>query len=108
MFADEFLPSRDVVDSVGVVADAGAATTRAARMSVDHADVGRHEPPVGIHAAIGMLPERPGGPGRWTLGAGPGAQVLVRGAVAGAREIAVEAARRLDRIDAGTDRDTVA
>ena len=57
MFAEEFLPSYDVDDAVGVVVDAGRAETWDALMDVDLVAVARQKPTVGILGGIRMLPE---------------------------------------------------
>lgn len=57
MFADDFLPTYDVSDSVAVVVDADAATAWDALMRVDLVDVGRSRPLVGVLGAMRMLPE---------------------------------------------------
>ena len=57
MFADEFLPTYDVSDSVGVVVDADPAQTWDALLSVDLLEVGRSKPMVGVLGALRMLPE---------------------------------------------------
>jgi hypothetical protein len=57
MFADDFLPTYDVSDAVGVVVDAGPAATWDALMRVDLIDVGRRRPLVGVLGAMRMLPE---------------------------------------------------
>ena len=56
MFADEFLPTYDVSDSVAVVVDAGPARTWDALMDVDLIDVGRRKPLVGILTIARSLP----------------------------------------------------
>lgn len=57
MYADEFLPTYDVSDSVAVVADAAPEETWDALMDVDLIAVGRHKPLVGLLGGIRMLPE---------------------------------------------------
>jgi hypothetical protein len=57
MLADEYLPTYDVCDSVGVVVAADRSTTWDALMSVDLIAVGRHRPLVGVLTAARMLPE---------------------------------------------------
>jgi hypothetical protein len=57
VFADEFLPTYDVSDSVAVMVDADAAATWDALMCVDLVDVGRRRPLVGVLGALRMLPE---------------------------------------------------
>jgi hypothetical protein len=57
MFADEFLPTYDVSDSVAVVVDADPAATWDALLSVDLLEVGRSKPMVGVLGALRMLPE---------------------------------------------------
>ncbi|MDP1849865.1 MAG: hypothetical protein Q8K79_18920 [Solirubrobacteraceae bacterium] len=56
MFADQFLPTYDVSDSVAVVVDANAARTWEALMDVDLMDVGRRKPLVGILTVARALP----------------------------------------------------
>jgi hypothetical protein len=56
-FADEFLPTYDVSDSVGVVVDAAPADTWEALMAVDLLEVASHKPLVGILGALRMAPE---------------------------------------------------
>jgi hypothetical protein len=57
MFADEFLPTYDVSDAVGVVVDAGPSAAWDALMNVDLIELGRHKPLVGILGGIRMVPE---------------------------------------------------
>ena len=57
MFADEFLPTYDVSDAVGVVVDADPAATWDALLAVDLLEVGRSKPLVGVLGALRMLPE---------------------------------------------------
>jgi hypothetical protein len=57
MFADEFLPTYDVSDAVGVVVSTDAAMTWDALMDVDLIDVGRSKPLVGVLGGIRMAPE---------------------------------------------------
>lgn len=56
MFADQFLPTYDVCDSVAVVVDARPARTWDALMDVDLIDVGRRKPLVGILTLVRTLP----------------------------------------------------
>jgi hypothetical protein len=57
MFADEFLPTYDVSDAVGVVVSTDAAVTWDALMDVDLIEVGRSKPLVGVLGGIRMAPE---------------------------------------------------
>ncbi len=57
MFADEFLPTYDVSDSVAVVVDACPAETWQALMDVDLIELGRHRPLVGVLGGMRMVPE---------------------------------------------------
>ena len=57
MYADEFLPTYDVSDSVAVVADAAPEETWDALMDVDLIELGRRRPLVGVLGALRMLPE---------------------------------------------------
>jgi hypothetical protein len=57
MFADEFLPTYDVSDAVGVVVSTDAAMTWDALMDVDLIEVGRSKPLVGLLGGIRMAPE---------------------------------------------------
>lgn len=57
MFADEFLPTYDVSDAVGIVVGADPAATWAALMDVDLVEVGRRKPLVGVLGGIRMAPE---------------------------------------------------
>jgi hypothetical protein len=57
MFADDFLPTYDVSDAVGVVVCADPAATWDALMSVDLIEVGRRRPLVGVLSAVRMVPE---------------------------------------------------
>ena len=56
MFADDFLPTYDTSDAVGVVVDAGPRATWDALLEVDLMDVGRSRPLVGLLGAIRMVP----------------------------------------------------
>jgi hypothetical protein len=57
MLAEEFLPTYDVSDAVGVVVDASPAQTWDALMDVDLLEVGRRQPLIGVLGALRMLPE---------------------------------------------------
>lgn len=57
MFADDFLPTYDVSDAVGVIVDADPAATWDALMNVDLIDVGRDKPLVAILGGLRMVPE---------------------------------------------------
>ena len=57
MYADEFLPTYDVSDSVAVVVDAAPEETWEALMEVDLIAVGKRKPLVGVLGGIRMLPE---------------------------------------------------
>jgi hypothetical protein len=57
MFADEFLPTYDVSDSVAVVVDACPAETWRALMDVDLIELSRHRPLVGVLGGMRMVPE---------------------------------------------------
>lgn len=57
MFADNFLPTYDVSDAVGIVVCADPTATWDALMSVDLIEIGRHRPLVGILSAVRMVPE---------------------------------------------------
>ena len=56
MFADDFLPTYDTSDAVGVVVDAAPQPTWDALMEVDLIEVGRSKPLVGLLGAIRMVP----------------------------------------------------
>lgn len=56
MFADDFLPTYDTSDAVGVVVDARSQATWDALMDVDLIEVGRSRPLVGLLGAIRMVP----------------------------------------------------
>src|ERR1044072_7355526 len=56
MYCDEFLPTFDVSDSVGVVVDAGPAETWDALMDADLIAIGRSKPLVGRLGGVRMLP----------------------------------------------------
>ena len=57
MFADEFLPTYDVSDAIGVVVSADITTTWDALMDVDLIEVGRRKPLVGVLGGFRMAPE---------------------------------------------------
>ena len=74
--ADEFLPTYDVSDAVGVVVDADLDATWNALLAADLIEVGRRKPLVGVLGVLRMLPElaaqilhgeRPSAPERMTL-----------------------------------------
>ena len=78
MFADEFLPTYDVSDSVAVVVDASPARTWDALMEVDLIDVGRRKPLIGILTLVRMLPDIVRGLVRGKLPAPPPKQMRLR------------------------------
>jgi hypothetical protein len=57
MYCDEFLPTYDVSDAVGVVVDAGPTATWDALMEVDLIEIGRGKPLIGLLGGLRMLPE---------------------------------------------------
>lgn len=57
MLVDEFLPSYDISDAVGVQVDADAASAWDALTDVDLLEVGRRSPVVGVLGAVRLLPE---------------------------------------------------
>jgi hypothetical protein len=57
MLVDDFLPTFDVSDSVGLVVDADVMTTWEALMRVDLIDVGRKRPMVAVLGGLRALPE---------------------------------------------------
>jgi hypothetical protein len=57
MYCDDFLPTYDVSDAVGVVVDAGPTATWDALMEVDLIEIGRGKPLIGLLGGLRMVPE---------------------------------------------------